>query len=107
MSETCHHCGYDLIGLPNTGNCPECGQYYDKHSYYRAARSSESPVARNFKWVFLAAVTLIILIAGIAIAIVSKQVASTIAITLVLAGLSGFGTYAYWSSERRERQAAD
>jgi ABC-type uncharacterized transport system permease subunit len=64
-------------------------------------------VARNFKWVFLAAVTLIILIAGIAIAIVSKQVASTIAITLILAGISGFGTYAYWSSERRERQAAD
>lgn len=25
----CGRCGYELIGLPKQGRCPECGQVYD------------------------------------------------------------------------------
>ena len=26
----CAHCGYDLVGLPPSSSCPECGRPYDK-----------------------------------------------------------------------------
>ncbi|BAM03663.1 hypothetical protein [Phycisphaera mikurensis] len=28
----CAACGYDLIGLPGSGRCPECGERYDKET---------------------------------------------------------------------------
>ena len=26
----CNKCGYELLGLPNRGECPECGSSFDK-----------------------------------------------------------------------------
>ena len=34
----CHHCDYELTGLPAQGLCPECGKRYDTESAYRARR---------------------------------------------------------------------
>lgn len=31
-SKTCHRCSYDLTGLPQEHQCPECGLSYDGHS---------------------------------------------------------------------------
>lgn len=106
MHESCHHCNYDLTGLSAKGTCPECGEYYDKHSSYRMVRSEESAVSRHAKWVFLAACTAVILILGAAIAAISKQW-TVLILTFLLAGLSGFGAYAYWSADRQAHKAAD
>ena len=34
-SGRCHHCGYEMRGLPAPGVCPECGQAYDRTSVKR------------------------------------------------------------------------
>jgi hypothetical protein len=106
MYQSCHHCDYDLIGLPDKGNCPECGEFYDKHSSYRTVRGTESTASRHVVWVSLAIFTLIVLMVGATIAAVSKQWGA-LALTLVIAGVSGFGSFAYWWSERAERRGAD
>jgi hypothetical protein len=38
----CSGCGYDLTGLPDIGNCPECGQTYNRHSREGVARRREA-----------------------------------------------------------------
>ena len=107
MLQSCHHCDYDLMGLPDTGHCPECGEYYDKHSSYRAVRSTESAVSRHIKWVLLAAFTAAVLLTGATIAAVSEEKVGPIVLTLLIAGVSGFGSFAYWWAERQERRAAE
>ena len=31
-SQPCRKCGYDLMGLPRIGRCPECGNEFDKRT---------------------------------------------------------------------------
>ncbi|MBX2850831.1 MAG: hypothetical protein KTR15_03685 [Phycisphaeraceae bacterium] len=107
MHESCHHCDYDLVGLPSQGTCPECGEAYDKHSLYRAARAREPAFIRNIKWITLASFTLMILICGGVLSIRAEKPWGAIIVTLIVASVSGFGTFAYWWSERQERRASD
>ena len=107
MAETCHHCDYDLMGLPAKGNCPECGEFYDKHSSYRAIRTNEPVAAGQIKWIALAVFTLIVLFIGGLIAIQADRSIGAIVTTLIIASVSGFGSFAYWWSERQERRGAD
>ena len=30
MPAYCQSCGYDLQGQPNHGNCPDCGEFFDR-----------------------------------------------------------------------------
>jgi hypothetical protein len=106
MNHRCHHCDYDLLGLSDRGHCPECGNAYDKHSSYRVVRAHEPVLARDLKWITLAVITLIILLIGGVIAVLSDRPWGAIALTLVIAGVSGFGAFTYWWSERQERKAS-
>ena len=105
MHPTCHHCDYDLMGLPDKGTCPECGEIYDKHSSFRAARSGQSAVDRHIKWIALAVFTVVVVLIGATIAIATKNWGA-VALALVIAGVSGFGSFAYWWSERQDRRAS-
>jgi predicted RNA-binding Zn-ribbon protein involved in translation (DUF1610 family) len=107
MDETCHHCNYDLLGLPSQGTCPECGETYDKNSLYRSARSREPAFVRHIKWITLASITLMILICGGALSTQAEKPMGAILVTLIVASVSGFGTFAYWWAERKERRGAD
>lgn len=107
MHETCHHCDYDLVGLPSRGRCPECGETYDKHSLYRAAKAREPAFVRHIKWVTLASFTLMILICGGLLSTQASNPLGAITVTLMIAGVTGFGTFAYWWSERQERRGEE
>ena len=107
MQHHCHHCEYELLGLPDKGHCPECGQPYNKHSNYRAAQSREPAWVRHIQWVSLAAFTAMVLVCGGALSIKADNPFSVIAVTLFVAGVSGFGAFAYWWSQRQERREAD
>ena len=107
MQHECHHCGYDLMGLPDQGHCPECGRYYDKHSSYRASKANEPIFADHIKWFSLLVFTVVVLMGGGTIALLSDRPPGKILLTLVIAGVSGLGAYAYWSAQRNERREAD
>ena len=107
MLQSCHHCDYDLMGLPANGNCPECGEYYDKHSSFRAGRTSETVLAGHIKWISLAVFTAIVLCIGAIAAVLSDRPWGIVALTLIIAGVSGFGAFSYWWAERQERRAAE
>ena len=107
MHESCHHCNYDLVGLPNQGTCPECGEKYDKLSLYRAAKAREPAFVRHIKWLTLAAFTVIVLICGGLLSLKATNTLGAIVITLIIAVVSGFGAFAYWWVEREERRGSD
>ena len=107
MNEQCHHCGYDLMGLPNQGRCPECGEVYDKHSLYRAAKAKEPAFVRHITSITLAIISLSVLICGGALSFQATNRWAAITVTVVIAGVAGFGAFAYFWSERQERRASD
>lgn len=107
MHESCHHCDYDLIGLPDKGTCPECGQFYDKHSLYRAAQSREPAFVRHLKWGLLAAFTLMVLICGGVLSVKTENTLGVVVVTLIIASVSGFGAFAYWWAARQEKRESD
>ncbi|MFK7788847.1 MAG: hypothetical protein AB8C95_05045 [Phycisphaeraceae bacterium] len=106
MTEFCHHCEYDLMGLPSEGKCPECGELYNKHSSYRVGRTSETVLAGHIKWISLAAFTLIVLCIGSIAAALSDRPWGVVALTLIIASVSGFGAFAYWWAERQDRRGS-
>lgn len=105
--DACHHCDYDLMGLPAQGACPECGAIYDKHSSYRMSHASDTVLAGHLKWISLAVFTLIVLCIGSIAAVLSDRPWGVVALTLIIAGVSGFGAFAYWWSERQERRESE
>ena len=107
MHQSCHHCDYDLIGLPDRGTCPECGQAYDKNSIYRAAHAGEPKFVRHIKWATLAGFTLMVLMCGGVFSIQSDRPLGVVVLTLIIAGVSGFGAFAYWWAQRQEQREAD
>ena len=107
MHQNCHDCGYDLTGLPDKGRCPECGVLYDKHSVYRVMQANQPEWTRHIKWVFLAAFTGLVLICGGALAIDPQRRKTAIAMTLIIAAVSGFGAFSYWWAQRQERRGSD
>ncbi len=107
MNEQCHNCGYDLMGLPNRGKCPECGEPYDKLSLYRAAKAKEPAFVRHIAWITLAILTLLVLVCGGALSTQADNPWGAIAITVIVAGVTGFGAFAYWWAERSERRASE
>lgn len=107
MHQSCHHCDYDLIGLPDKGHCPECGQAYDKHSVYRSIQSHEPAFLRHIKWGVLAGFTLIVLLCGGVLSVKADNPWGPIAVSLFIAGISGFGAFAYWWADRQEKRESD
>jgi len=107
MNDACHHCGYELTGLPDRGTCPECGKLYDKHSVYRGQQKNEPAFLRHMTWVGLGAFTLVVLMCGGFLSFQSGWSVGVIALTLVVAGVSGFGSYAYWSTEQQTKRESE
>lgn len=107
MHQTCHHCNYELMGLPDKGTCPECGQAYDKHSVYRAVYAKESAWTRHLTWITLAAITLMVLICGGLLSIKATNTVGAAVVTFMIASVSGFGAFTYWWAQRQERREAD
>lgn len=107
MSESCHQCEYDLIGLPPRGKCPECGSFYDKHSSYRSGQTSQTVLAGQIKWISLLVFTALVLLVGLSLAALADRPWGVVALTLVIAGVSGFGAFSYWWSDRQARRASD
>lgn len=95
------------MGLPGKGRCPECGELYDKHSIYRSVRRREPAFMKHIKWVTLAVFTLLVLVCGGALSIQAPNPWGAVAITVIVAGVSGFGAFAYWWAEREERRASE
>ena len=106
MDEQCHHCDYELVGLPNRGTCPECGETYDKQSLYRSAKTKEPAFVRHIKSLTLAAFTVMVLVCGGLLSFKATNTLGAITLTLIVAGVSGFGAFAYWWVEREERRGA-
>lgn len=104
---TCHHCNYDLTGSPSKGHCPECGEAYDKHSVYRAARANEPVLARHIGWISLAVFAGIISICGGLLSLKAENPWGPIAVTLFIAGVPGFGAFTYWWAAHQEKRETD
>ena len=107
MNDVCHHCGYELTGLADRGHCPECGKPYDKHSVYRGQQATEPPFMRHMRWAGLAAFALMVLMCGGFLSFKSGWSVGVIGLTLVVAGVAGFGSYVYWSTERQEKRESE
>lgn len=95
------------MGLPDRGRCPECGETYDKHSVYRVVQASKPGWARHIQWVSLASITGMVLLGGGVLSINPDRRVGVVSVTLVVAGITGLGAYAYWSAQRRERRGSD
>ena len=104
MNQACHQCGYELTGLADRGSCPECGEAYDVHSVYRAHQQREPAILRHLKWLMLASFTLMVLICGGVLSINAERPWGAVALTLIVASVSGFGSFTYWWIARQEKR---
>ena len=107
QNQACHHCGYDLTGLPTRGACPECGKVYDTQSVYRQRDRPEHPLLRHIKPIALGAMALMILMCGGLLSLAAQDRLGMIVATLVIAALPAFGAFVYWWSDRHERRGSD
>lgn len=103
----CANCGYDLTGHSrrSAGQCPECGQYFDRHSG-EGIRGSQSPgthqseidakLARA-RTIALALLTVGIMGIGITISVTTPRTQTWIwALSLAtVTGLAAATSYAY------------
>lgn len=91
----CHHCGYDLSGLGETGRCPECGNVFDV-SFKLGAPPRENLLTRYAGAIMLAVVTLSILVCGGLLSLGAREPLGIFLAVLTVAGVFAFGTFVYW-----------
>ncbi len=103
----CHHCNYDLTGLPAQGRCPECGKPFNTQSYYRQQHRSDHPLMRYLRSIVLAGIALAIVLFGSLLSIAADHPLRAVVITLVIAAVPAFGALVYWRSELDEQRKSD
>ena len=107
----CESCGYELMGSSAVGRCPECGQHYDTRSGRGLVRKSAGLESsergdRAVMWVKVAALALAAaacLGLGVWRASVAKDPTGPIIVSLMFAGVLGFGSFTIWYTEGRSR----
>ena len=104
----CGKCGYELMGLPAVGHCPECGHAYDIPSgrgvrgaseKMRAIERGERVVLAAKVGCFGALAVLAMLIAGLR-AIGSDTPARPLVIGLIFASVLAFAAGVTWYVEK-------
>lgn len=100
----CQQCGYELVGLGERGTCPECGRAFDLDTVYRDSNQPEHPLVRYSAAIFWGALALFVLVCGAVLAALVDDPLGAVLLTLLIAGLAGFGSFAYWWSERAEQR---
>ena len=93
----CAHCGYDLVGLPASSRCPECGRPFNKRTRQNvsetgAVASEEQRGRRGFALKMAGAAAGVLCVSGVWAALSVDPlrplaVGGTLAATLVMAGL--------------------
>lgn len=63
----CQQCGYDLLGLPSEGLCPECGQAYDRASGRGIASRAAAELERGDRIALYAKVGILVMLGLVAV----------------------------------------
>jgi len=103
----CSNCGYELLGLPRQGRCPECGQYYNMLSGEgtkgtEAAEEKLSFIFRRIRTVVLGLMTLASVGCGSCLSfyVLQNNNNKPFGISLVIGGLLLLATIASYLYER-------
>lgn len=98
----CAECGYDLMGLPQRGKCPECGAYFDqvRGTGLSSNRSQQMQrhdrLLRRLRTILLAVVAVAFMGCGGLLAMVVDEparpiwIASVFALFMLLAAVTSF-----------------
>ena len=107
-SFACHHCGYDLTGLGETGTCPECGNAYNINVRL-GAPPRENMFIRYAGAILLGFVTLFILVCGGLMSLGAREPLGFLIAVLMVGGVFAFGTFVYWwtAYKTQQEQIAD
>lgn len=103
-AKPCDQCGYDLTGLPRQGNCPECGQCYDLatgRGVSAPSRLGRSLHADRLRTLGCAALALLVLVCGGALALLAKhplEVIGFVGLVAILFALAALTSYFYESA---------
>ncbi|MEM9419819.1 MAG: hypothetical protein AAGA25_12335 [Planctomycetota bacterium] len=106
---SCSNCGYDLMGVPREGRCPECGQRYDIALGMGVTKVSANMLAhqRGDKAVYLVKLWGMIIAAaaclgiGGLLSLISSEPRRPIMLGMLLASLFAFGAFVTWFTERK------
>lgn len=108
----CAGCGYDMLGLPGEGRCPECGNKYDMDRQRGITRRSAAMLAhdRGDRVVYLVklwgliGLGLVCVGIGGLLAIGAKMPERPILLGLMFGSMFGFGAFVTWFTEGRSNE---
>ncbi len=104
----CGECGYDLMGLPRHGRCPECGSTFDLTTG-RGVRTDAAaplrhergdPLMSRIKVGIFAGIALLSLAIGGVLALLSTQPQRPLAVAALIAAAFAFAAVATWYTGR-------
>ncbi|MEM1108892.1 MAG: hypothetical protein AAGH99_09410 [Planctomycetota bacterium] len=107
---SCSSCGYDLMGLARSGNCPECGQAYDiglgrgvteRSANMRAHERGERVVYLFKLWGMAGAAAVCMAVGGLVALMSGDEWLGPLAIGLLFGGVLAFGAFVTWFTEGR------
>ena len=94
----CDHCGYELIGLPSRGRCPECGEAFGVGG--SVVRKEPLLVRHGFS-IGVGVLAVMILVCGGVLSIWSTKPMPLIATTLAVSVVFGGGAVLVYLTEKK------